>query len=176
MVLLGCAVRDGPTPLDDWFQHANGTALGLLLFFTDHRTVGVILLGALAGALYRRQWLLAAAVVLVPVAAVELARLLKPLFGRWKGDGLAYPSGHTTLLTVVLGMVVLVAGARPAVLWGCAVFGLLGVLGQAVTYHYFTDAVGAVLLGTSVVCLVATALRAAGFDGCLLWAHDRDRR
>ena len=37
------------------------------------------------------------------------------------------------------------------------------VLGQAVTYHYFTDTVGAVLLGTAVVCVAALA---AKLDTC----------
>ena len=37
------------------------------------------------------------------------------------------------------------------------VFCLLAVLGQGVTYHYFTDTVGAVLLGTAVVCVAALA-------------------
>ena len=32
---------------------------------------------------------------------------------------------------------------------------LLGIVGQAVTYHYFTDTVGALLLGTAVVCVAA---------------------
>jgi hypothetical protein len=32
------------------------------------------------------------------------------------------------------------------------------VVGQAVTYHYFTDTVGALLLGTAIVCVVALAL------------------
>ena len=34
---------------------------------------------------------------------------------------------------------------------------LLGMLGQGVTYHYFTDTVGALLLGTAVVCVAALA-------------------
>jgi hypothetical protein len=35
---------------------------------------------------------------------------------------------------------------------------LLGMVGQAVTYHYFTDAVGALLLGTAIVSVAALAL------------------
>ena len=30
---------------------------------------------------------------------------------------------------------------------------VLGMLGQGVTYHYFTDTVGGVLLGTAIVCV-----------------------
>jgi hypothetical protein len=35
---------------------------------------------------------------------------------------------------------------------------LLGMVGQGVTYHYFTDTVGALLLGSAVVCVVALAV------------------
>jgi hypothetical protein len=35
----------------------------------------------------------------------------------------------------------------------------LGIVGQAVTCHYFTDAIGSVLLGTSLVCMAALILR-----------------
>ena len=56
-----------------------------------------------------------------------------------------------------MGMVVLVAGgALWAVLVAVACC-LLGMVGQAVTYHYFTDTVGALLLGTAIVCVAALA-------------------
>ena len=38
-------------------------------------------------------------------------------------------------------------------------FAALGVIGQAVTYHFLTDAVGSVLLGTSLVCIAAVVYR-----------------
>lgn len=56
-------------------------------------------------------------------------------------------------------MVVLVAGAA---LWAVLVavaWCLVGMVGQAVTYHYFTDTVGALLLGTAMVCVAALVLR-----------------
>jgi membrane-associated phospholipid phosphatase len=164
MALLGWAVGDGSTPLDDWFQRGRGGVLGRLLFFTDYRVVAVLLLGAVAVALYRLQWQLVAAMVIAPVVAVWIAQVCKQWFGRWKEGAVAYPSGHTTLMVVILGMVILVAGARLWVVAASIVFGLLGMLGQAVTYHYFTDTVGAVLLGTSVVCVAATIVR---------WGHSR---
>jgi hypothetical protein len=43
--------------------------------------------------------------------------------------------------------------------WAAVAFAALGILGQAVTYHYFTDAVGSVLLGTSLVCVAAVVFR-----------------
>jgi len=155
MALLGWAVGEGSTPVDDWFQQARGGALGWLLFFTDQRTVAVLLVGALAVAAYRRRWLLVAVMALSPVVAVWLSRLFKELFGRQKGGAVAYPSGHTTLMVVVLGMVLLVVGAKLYVVVIAVVWALLGMLGQAVTYHYFTDAVGGVLLGSSLVCVAA---------------------
>jgi hypothetical protein len=101
---------------------------------------------------------LAIATVVCPLLAMWLVELSKPLFGR-KSDGvLAYPSGHTTTMIVVAGMVVLVAGvARWAVLVAVAVC-LLGMIGQGVTYHYFTDTVGALLLGTAIVCVASLTL------------------
>jgi len=159
MVVLGWAVGHGSTPLDDWFQRARGGILGWLLFFTDYRVVAVLLLAALAAALYRRQWTLVAVLVVAPVLAVWIARLCKHWFGRWKEGAVSYPSGHTTLMVVVLGMVVLAAGAQLWVVAASIGFGLLGMLGQAVTYHYFTDTVGGLLLGTSVVCAAAAIVQ-----------------
>lgn len=152
MVLLGWAVGKGSTQVDDWFQRAGGSVLDWLLFFTDERTVLAIVLGTLALACYRKRWLLASLVVVAPVAAVWLSRAFKELFGRQKGGALAYPSGHTTLMVVVVGMLVVVVGARLYAVLMSIVWALLGMLGQAVTYHYFTDAVGGLLLGSSIVC------------------------
>ena len=100
---------------------------------------------------------------MAPFVAVVAARLAKWAFGREKDGALAYPSGHTTLAVVVLGLAVLVAGAATWVTVAAVTAAVLGVLGQGVTYHYFTDAVGAVFLGTALVCVAA---RAAGLDRC----------
>ncbi|BBY59095.1 hypothetical protein MSAR_22310 [Mycolicibacterium sarraceniae] len=155
LALLGWAVGAGTTPIDDWFQRAHGSVLGWLLFFTDQRTIAVILLGALALAGYRRRWLLTAVIVATPVVAVWLSRVFKVWFGREKGGALAYPSGHTTLMVVAVGMAILVAGARLWLVVVASVWTLLGMLGQAATYHYFTDVVGGLLLGSALVCLAA---------------------
>jgi hypothetical protein len=37
------------------------------------------------------------------------------------------------------------------------------LFGQSFTYHYFTDTIGALFLGTALVCLAA---RGAGLDRC----------
>lgn len=159
MVLLGLGVRDGATPLDGFFQRAHNSSLNSLLFFTDYRTAGTLVAATVITALYRRIWLLVPLTVVVPYLAVHATEALKPWFGRMKEEGLAYPSGHTTVLIAALGMLVLATGARRWVVAAAVVFAVLGMLGQAVTYHYFTDTLGGLLLSTSLVCLVAVVVR-----------------
>jgi hypothetical protein len=51
-------------------------------------------------------------------------------------------------------LVLLAGGAMWAVLVAVTV-NVLAAIGQGVTYHYFTDTVGALLLGSAVVCVAA---------------------
>jgi hypothetical protein len=158
MFLLGWAVGNGSTSVDDWFHQFRHSPAKWLLFFSDPRVLAILLAGCLVVALYQRRWRLAVVTVLSPPVAIALAQLFKLLFGRQNDGALAYPSGHTTTMVVVVGMVVLVARvALWAVLVGVAVC-LLGMIGQGVTYHYFTDAVGALLLGAAIVCVAALTL------------------
>ena len=166
MVLLGLAVDDRSTRFDDWFVRHGWAAhpmLGKLLFFTEPLVLQLLLVAAVVTALYRRRWRVAAVVALTPLAGVVAVRLLKRLFGREREGALAYPSGHVTVLVTVLGVAVLVWGARRWLLLAATVFAVLGTAGQAVTYHYFTDTIGAVLLGSSLVAMAAVA---AKLDGC----------
>jgi membrane-associated phospholipid phosphatase len=164
-VALGLAVGEASTPLDDWFKRIGeaNAYLGRLLVFTDGRVVFVLWVIVLAAALYRRRWRLALVIVATPLVAVAAARTFKRLFGRLSDEALAYPSGHTTLAVVVLGLAVLVAGVTVWSLTAAVVATVLGMLGQAFTYHYFTDTVGALLLGTALVCLAA---RVTALDRC----------
>jgi membrane-associated phospholipid phosphatase len=119
----------------------------------------VLGLSVLGVALYRRWWRFAAVAVVVPPAAYVLVQVIKPLFGRDWGGGFAYPSGHITVTTVLAGLVVLVAGGA---LWAVLVavtYVALAMVGVGVTFHYFTDTAGGVLLGTSIVCIAALAAR-----------------
>jgi hypothetical protein len=158
MLFLGWAVGKGSTPIDDWFKGFRHSPAKWLLFFTDPRVLAIVLVACVAVALYRRQRRLAVVAALSPAVAVALVQLVKRLFGRRSDGALAYPSGHTTVMVVVMGLVVLAAGAA---LWAVLVavtVCLLGVLGQAVTYHYLTDTVGALLLGTAIMCVATLAL------------------
>jgi hypothetical protein len=165
LTALGLVVGRGSTPLDDRFKHLGAAhpVLDDLLFFSDPRLLVALWSIALIVAGFRRRWRLSAVIAVLPLIAVVAARVCKRLFGRYSGDTLAYPSGHTTLAVVVLGLAVWVAGAA---VWAFALAmaaTVLAALGQSVTYHYFTDTVGALFLGTSLLCLAA---RPAKLDRC----------
>ena len=110
MSLLGISVGRTSTPVDDWFHQFGHGPAKWLLFFTDPRVLAVVVAGCLVVALYQRRWRLAVVTALSPPVAIVLAQLSKRLFGRQNDGALAYPSGHTTTMVVVVGMVVLVAG------------------------------------------------------------------
>ncbi len=151
MVVLGLAVGKGSTPLDDWFDQLGHTPVRFLAYLANPLSLAAVGLTVVGVALYRRWWRFAAVTLVFPGAAYLLVQFTKPLFGRKVGDGLAYPSGHMTMTTVVLGLFVLIAGgALWAVLIGVA-YVALAMLGVGSTFHYFTDTVGAVLLGTAIV-------------------------
>jgi hypothetical protein len=159
MIVLGLAVGKGSTPLDDWFQEHNNSAVRTLSFLTKPLSLAILGFAVVGMALYRRWWRLAAVAVVFPPAAYLLVQLIKPLFGRMIGDGLAYPSGHITMTTVVLGLFVLVAGGA---LWAVLIAMLyvaLAMVGVGSTFHYFTDTIGGMLLATSIVCIAALVAR-----------------
>lgn len=150
----------GSTTFDDWFSDRTHALLGgqprWLLTFTSG---WLVLVGCLAVTLLRRQWALAAAVLVCPFVVTATGQALKYLFDRRNGPYLAYPSGHTALLVAALGMLVVVAGSRRArrgSLTLATVLSLLGMLGLvACGYHYLTDTLGAAMLATALVCAAA---------------------
>jgi len=172
MLLLGWVVGKGSTPVDDAVLQAAHDVLGQrpswLLVFTDWWLLGPVLAACLVVALCRRRWRLAVVVAVWPLVAIATVEAIKRLFERRNArcscppETLEYPSGHITIVVVVMGMVVLVSGGR---LWAIAVavaVSLLGMLGEiACRFHFFTDTIGGVLLGTALVCL------AARLAGCL---------
>jgi hypothetical protein len=159
MVVLGLAVGKGSTRLDDWFDQFGQTPVRFLACLTNPLLLAAVGLTVVGVALYRRWWRFAAVALVFPVAAYLLVQFIKPLFGRAEQDGLAYPSGHITMTTVVLGFFVVIAGGA---LWAMLVgvwYVALAMLGVGSTFHYFTDTVGGMLLGTSIVCMAALVAR-----------------
>lgn len=159
MLLLGFVVGKSSTPVDDWFQRFGHTPLRRLTVIADPRVLVAVSAVVLAVAcLQRRRWL-ALMTVVAPAVGIVAVRLLKPVFDREKGGGLAYPSGHLTAMTIVMGLAVLAAGAAGWAVVSAVVAVALAMLGVAVTFHYFTDVVGGVLLGSAVVCAAAVIAR-----------------
>lgn len=162
MVLLGIVVGHGPTAFDDWalrvMQRVFGPDPHWMLWFSWGLAMMVTLAVAVVIALVRRRWRLAVVVALCPLVSVIATRLFKPLFGRYKGDALAYPSGHTTVVITVMAMLVLAAGYR---VWLMVVAGVvisIGGLSMAATdLHYLTDNIGAVFFASAMVCLAVLA-------------------
>jgi membrane-associated phospholipid phosphatase len=153
MVVLGVAVGRGSTPFDSWMLAID--VPDDLRLIVSPLLLTAVLCTALGVALGRRQWRLALAVVVCPPVAILVAQLLKPVFDRDRGGVLAYPSGHTTALVTVAGMVVLVAGGRMWALAAATGICIAGMVIVGMTFHYFTDTVGALFLGTAAVCLAA---------------------
>jgi membrane-associated phospholipid phosphatase len=100
--------------------------------------------------------------VLGPAVAVALNTwALKPLFDRWKGDTLVYPSGHTVSLVATLVVVFVLVGGRGRVV--TAGLGVVLVLAAAagmvgLGYHYLTDVVGGVFFAVLAVPVVRRVL------------------
>lgn len=162
MVLLGLVVGRGSTAFDDWalrvMQRVFGPDPHWMLYFSWALPMMVILGVAVLIALVRRRWRLAVVVALCPVLSVIATRLLKPLFGRYKGDALAYPSGHTTVVITVMAMLVLAAGVSVWLLVVAGVITAIGGLSMAATdLHYLTDNIGAAFLASATVCLAVLA-------------------
>lgn len=159
MIALARVVGRGPTRLDRYFLRDNIAIYDwrlVLLFVTNHRVVTAAWVIGVAVALWQRRLRVAATVlVTAPLSALLLVPAIKAAFGRTKGGTLAYPSGHTTALVVVAGLLVIVAAWQCWAVLAAGVLIVAGMLGQSLTYHYFTDTVGSLFLGTAVVAAAA---------------------
>ncbi len=123
--------------------------------------VACLLTGRIRGALL--------AVAAVPVAIGLCEVLIKPLVHRTYLGGVVYPSGHTATISALAATVtvLLIAPPRPVlarplrvliltVAYLTVVAVVIGVI--AVRFHYFTDTVAGVALGTGTVCGLALLL------------------
>lgn len=153
MFALGLLVGRGSTPLDSRLLEID--IPDRLLVFVQAPAQVAVLGAAVAYALWRKRWRLAAVTALCPPVAVVSAQLLKRVFGRTRDGEWAYPSGHITALVVVAGMVVLVAGGRLWAVAAAAVAIVVGMVLVGMSFHYFTDTVGALLLGSAWVAVAA---------------------
>ena len=106
------------------------------------------------------------AVTAVPVTAFVNDTVLKHLVGRTHLGQLSFPSGHTAsamTLATVLGVLLHDPARRTAiravriafVAAACAVTALVAVGVIGLRWHYFTDAIGGVALGTGTVLALA---------------------
>ena len=159
MFVLGWAVGKGSTPLDDWVHGFRRTPARWLLFFTDPWVLAIALMFGIDIAAYLGRRRLVAVMVIAPLVGIVLAAVLKHFFGRESEGALAYPSGHTATVVIVMGMLVLLAGGAWWSVVVAAVVSAMGAIGQGVTYHYFTDTIGGLLLGSAVVCVAAIATK-----------------
>lgn len=149
----------GPSGIDDAARSAipgwpHGVLRALVL-----PTEPYVLLPALAlltvWCLYTsRPWDALFAVLGPAVAVAANTWLLKPLFDRWKGDTLVYPSGHTVSMVATLavvfvlshGLVRTIAAVVGAVLLVAVTIGMIGL-----GYHYLTDIAGGTFFALSAV-------------------------
>ena len=133
--------------------------------------VALLMIAALAAG---RQWALAAAVTAASLSGAIFVPVFKTLLHRARplpmyqgADGFSFPSGHSTLATIIFGLLaLLVARSVPARLRGW-VYGffvtLIALIGLSRVYlqaHWPSDVVAGMLFGGALVSVVALLLHA----------------
>jgi undecaprenyl-diphosphatase len=197
LVLLGLLAVGPVDAVDRWVAVGvnalvapHPTLVGVLMVATSlgaTPTAAVVLGTLVAVLLIRRRVRLAAYVAVTTIGGAALSPTLKVLVGRLRpvvpepvagAGGYSFPSGHTTTVTIMVGVSLLVllpavpAGWRRAVIL-TAICGavLVGLTRVALGVHFLSDVVAGWLLGSAWVALTATAFRrwcAAGRPAPLL--------
>ena len=197
LVLLGLLAAGPVDAVDRWVAVGvnalvapHPTLVGVLTVATSlgaTPTAAVVLGTLVAVLLIRRRVRLAAYVAVTAIGGAALSPTLKVLVGRLRpvvpepvagAGGYSFPSGHTTSVTIMVGVSLLVllpavpAGWRRTVtLTGICVAVLVGLTRVALGVHFLSDVVAGWLLGSAWVALTATAFRrwcAAGRPAPLL--------
>lgn len=106
-----------------------------------------------------RDWVRAFACAAAPIAAVEIVeRVAKPMVGREIGaGGFTYPSGTVTAVAALAAALFLVSPRllRPlSALVGALAVGGVGVAVLVLRWHYPTDVVGGVWVGSGIVFFI----------------------
>ncbi|WP_084495814.1 phosphatase PAP2 family protein [Nocardia shimofusensis] len=158
----------GPTSLDS--AAAGAVAAGppsapdrWLVAPSDAPVVLAALLLAVGWFAWRRRWLAAVTMLVVPeLALVVNTVVLKPLFDRELYDYLAYPSGHTVHMVAVACTFVLLSDSRRARRVVTAVAGLALIAAAAgqvgMGHHHLTDVIGGAAAGLAIAVTCCTAV------------------
>ena len=171
LLLRGQAQPDGlDSAVDTAMVASFGGHRGILSWLTQPgSTVPLVAVSAVIAAaclIARRPNGAVLAVTAVPVTAFLNDMVLKHLVGRTHLGQLSFPSGHTAsamTLATVLGVLLHDPARRTAtrvvraafVCTACAVAALVAVGVIGLRWHYFTDTVGGVALGTGTVLALA---------------------
>jgi membrane-associated phospholipid phosphatase len=181
--------------VDHWVQARAGVTsvpLTVLTWFGDPAEVTLVTIAAALGCALARWWRGAVlALLAAPVSAVLTEDVLKPVIGRTIGgavfapDGhlvsvavLSMPSGHTTAVFTLATLAAVLLSRwpnrwhsrvrYPVIVAAYALATAVGVAMIAQGFHYFTDVISGVAMGTGTVLAGAFAIDALA---PLLWAR-----
>lgn len=128
----------------------------------------------IAGLVASRQWVMAGTVTAASLAGAIFVPVFKTLLQRARpipmyqgADGFSFPSGHSTLATIIFGMLALLVAQtishrfRGPVYAGFAtLIALIGVSRVYLQAHWPSDVLAGMLFGGALVCVAALILHA----------------
>ena len=128
----------------------------------------------IAGLLTSRQWAIAGTVTAASLAGAIFVPVFKALLQRARpipmyqgADGFSFPSGHSTLATIIFGMLALLAARTIPPRFRGLVYGgfatlivLIGVSRVYLQAHWPSDVLAGMLFGGTLVCVAALMMHA----------------